>query len=85
MTETNQPELHTRYPIMSILTYNGATIVHYFLGSWGILIGYNFTTAAINISAVYFLFSFIQMHVLMPLMVGPTCVYYRTDGPLNAS
>jgi len=37
-------KLYTRYPLSSILIYNGFMIVHYLLGGIGIIIGYNFSS-----------------------------------------
>jgi|GEM_PF-2498238 len=34
-------EVYTRYPISSVLIYNGTTILHYLFGGIGITLGYN--------------------------------------------
>ncbi|MFX0205406.1 MAG: hypothetical protein ACFFDT_05425 [Candidatus Hodarchaeota archaeon] len=71
--------LFTKYPIKNILVYNGITISHYILGGIGIILGYDFTELAYLFGALYLLFAFGQMYVLMPLMVCPNCVYYRLN------
>ncbi|MFC1868677.1 hypothetical protein ACFL0H_11160 [Thermodesulfobacteriota bacterium] len=78
-------EVYTRYPLSNTLIYNGTTILHYLFGTAGIIMGYNFSSAAYTFSILYLLFSLVQMYVLMPLMVCPNCVYYRTDNSLCVS
>jgi hypothetical protein len=34
-------EVYTKYPLSSVLIYNGTTILHYLLGGVGIILGYN--------------------------------------------
>jgi len=69
--------LYTRYPLSSLLIYNGATALHYVLGGIGIMLGYSFSWAAYLLGGVYLAFALAQMYVLMPLSVCPNCVYYR--------
>jgi hypothetical protein len=72
-------KLYSRYPLSSVLIYNGSTILHFALGGAGIYVGYSFSTwAAIAVSVIYLLFSFGEMYVLMPLTVCPNCVYTRS-------
>ena len=78
-------ELYTRYPLSSVLTYNGITILHCLLGSTGIIMGYNFSSAAYIFGTVYLLFSLFQMYILLPLKVCPSCVYYRAVNSLCIS
>jgi len=77
-------KLYTRYPLSSILTYNGSTILHYLLGGVGIIIGYS-SWIGYLLGSLYLAFSFIEMYVLMPLQVCPNCVYYQLDNSLCIS
>jgi len=36
-----QKQRLTKYPLSSMLIYNGTTILHYLLGGIGIILGYN--------------------------------------------
>lgn len=80
----NKAELYTRYPLSSILTYNGATFLHFALGGIGIMLGYNSLWGYI-LGAIYLVFAFGEMYLLMPLKVCPNCVYYRLGGSLCIS
>jgi hypothetical protein len=71
-------QVHTRYPLSSILIYNGTTIVHYLLGGTGIILGYN-SWIGYLIGILYLALSFSEMYVHMPLKVCPNCVYYKLD------
>ena len=79
MTQASRPELYTRYPVRSILVYNGATVAHYALGGAGIILGYAGWAGALA-GGLYLAFAFIEMYVHMPLAVCPSCVYYRLEG-----
>ncbi len=84
--EIIKAKLYTRYPLSSIVIYNGSTIMHYVLGGIGITIGYNFSSLAGYFSgALYLVFSFIEMYIIMPLTVCPNCVYYKIDNSLCIS
>jgi hypothetical protein len=79
-------KLYTRYPLSSLLIYNGATILHFLLGGIGIILGYNFSSwAGYAFGALYLAFSFVEMYVMMPLTVCPNCVYYRMKDSLCIS
>ena len=79
-------KLHTRYPLSSILIYNGSTVAHYLLGGIGIIIGYNFSSwAGYLFGALYLVFSFVEMYIIMPLTVCPNCVYYKIENALCVS
>ena len=78
MTQANRPELYTRYPVRSILVYNGATVAHYALGGAGIMLGYD-GWGGVLAGALYLAFAFGEMYVHMPLAVCPSCVYYRLE------
>ena len=78
-TSAARTQAYTRYPLSSLLIYNGATALHYLLGGLGIMLGYNFSWAAYLLGFLYIAFAFAQMYVLMPLMVCPNCVYYKWE------
>lgn len=71
-------KLHTRYPLSSILIYNGTTILHYALGGIGIIIGYS-SWVSLLLGLLYTVLSLAEMYVLMPLKVCPNCPYYKLD------
>jgi hypothetical protein len=74
----NNVQVYTRYPLSSILIYNGTTIVHYLLSGTGIILGYN-SWIGLLIGILYLAFSFTEMYVHMPLKVCSNCVYYKLD------
>lgn len=79
-------KLYTRYPLSSILMYNGSTVIHYLLGGVGIMIGYAFSSfAGYLLGALYLAFSLIEMYIILPLTVCPHCVYYKIENSLCIS
>ncbi len=78
-------KLYTRFPLSSLLIYNGTTILHYLLGGAGIIVGYHFSSLSKIFGYLYFAFSFLEMYVVMPLTVCPNCVYYRLENSLCIS
>ena len=78
-------KLYTRFPLSSLLIYNGTTILHYLLGGAGIIVGYNFSVLSVIFGYLYFTFSFLKMYVVFPLTVCPNCVYYRLENSLCIS
>ncbi len=79
-------ELYTRYPLSSVLTYNGVTILHFLLGGIGILLGYGVTRwTGIAFASLYVVASFAVMYLMMPLTVCPSCVYYRLENAVCIS
>lgn len=80
----NSRQLYTRYPLKNILTYNGATFLHYAFGGAGIIIGYN-SWPGITAGVIYLLFAFGEMYIHMPLKVCPNCVYYTLKDSLCIS
>ena len=78
-------KLYSKYPMSSILIYNGSTILHYFLGGIGIIVGYKFSLISHIFAYLYFAFSFLEMYVVMPLTVCPNCVYFRLERSLCIS
>jgi hypothetical protein len=75
---------YTRYPLSSILIYNGTTVLHFLLGGTGIILGYG-SWVGYLLGALYLVFSFLEMYLHMPLKVCPNCVYYRLDNSLCIS
>jgi hypothetical protein len=79
-------EIYDRYPISSVVIYNGSTILHFLTGGLILLfltkiIGFS----GIAVSALYIVLAFLEMYVIMPLKVCPSCVYFRTSGSLCIS
>lgn len=84
MASKDSVKLYGRYPLSSIIIYNGATVIHYVLGGIGIILGYG-TWIGYLLGSMYLVFSFIDMYVLMPLKVCPDCVYYELGGSVCIS
>ena len=84
MSSKESAKLYTRYPLSSLLIYNGATVAHYVLGGIGIILGYA-SWIGYFLGSLYLAFSFIEMYVHMPLKVCPNCVYYKLDNALCIS
>ena len=80
----NSVEVYTRYPISSILIYNGTTILHFVMGGIGILLGYDSPIGYI-LGSIYLIFAIGEMYVHMPLKVCPNCVYYKLDNSICIS
>jgi len=79
-------KLYTRYPISSVILYNGSTIIHFLLGGFGIALGYSFSSwAGYTFGSIYLVFSFVEMYAIMPLSVCPHCIYYRLKDSLCIS
>ena len=76
---------YRRYPISSLLIYNGVTLAHFTLGAAGIVIGYGYGALAWVLAACYYAFALVEMYVAMPFKVCPSCVYYRMDDSLCVS
>jgi len=56
------------------------------LGGIGIITGYGFSSlAGYLFGALYLVFSFMEMYIIMPLTVCPNCVYYKIDNSLCIS
>jgi hypothetical protein len=84
--KATKAKLYSRYPWSSVLIYNGATLLHFLLGALGIAWGYRFSSwAGYTFGALYFVLSFLEMYVLMPLAVCPHCVYRRIKNSLCIS
>jgi hypothetical protein len=79
-------EIYGRYPISSVVIYNGSTILHFLAGGLILLfltkiIG----SCGIAVSALYIVLAFLEMYLIMPLKVCPNCVYFRTPNSLCIS
>jgi hypothetical protein len=80
---TQKAETYVRYPLSSQIIYHGATVLHFLVGGFGILLAYGHSSwAGYAFGFLYLLFSFSEMYVFMPLTVCPNCVYYRMKGSL---
>jgi hypothetical protein len=77
VTSEKKPK-YTKYPLSSVLIYNGTTITHYVLGGLGIIFGYG-SWIGYLLGSFYLVFSFTEMYVHMPLKVCRNCVYYKLD------
>lgn len=85
-SEKSKAKLYHRYPLSSVLIYNGSTMLHFLLGGTGIALGYRFSSwAGYTFGILYFAFSFVEMYVMMPLRVCPNCFYYKTTDSLCIS
>jgi hypothetical protein len=80
--ERTKAKLYVRYPLGSVLIYNGSTILHYLLGGIGIMLGYKFSIVAYTFGFLYLAFSFGEMYVVMPLKVCANCVYIGIENSL---
>ena len=84
--EKTKAKLYTRYPLSSVLIYNGSTILHFLLGGIGITLGYSFSSwAGYTFGVVYLVLALAEMYVLMPLKVCSNCVYYKAKDSLCIS
>jgi hypothetical protein len=84
VSESAPATIFVRYPLSHMLLYNGATALHYIAGGTGIILGYAGLPGYV-LGGLYLGFAFVQMYVLMPIMVCPSCVYYRMQGGLCTS
>ena len=84
--KSTKAKLYIRYPISSVILYNGSTIIHFLLGGIGIALGYSFSSwAGTTFGFLYLVFSFVEMYVIMPLKVCPNCIYYQAKASLCIS
>jgi hypothetical protein len=85
MTET-KAQLYKRYPVSSVLLYNGSTVLHFLLGGAGIMLGYrSWPWLGYGLGFLYLAFALAEMYVVMPLAVCRHCVYCRLEGSLCIS
>jgi hypothetical protein len=79
-------ELYLRYPVSSIVVYNGATILHFLLGAIGIALGYGYSSrVGYGFGLLYLILSLVEMYIVMPLKVCPNCTYHRVKDSLCIS
>jgi hypothetical protein len=78
-------KVYVRYPLSSVIIYNGATILHFGLGGFGINLGYGNTFLSSLGATLYVLFALAQMYLLMPRTVCSNCVYYKLENSLCVS
>ena len=70
-----------RYPLWRVLLTNGLTFVHYVVGASAIVFAYpNYPILGWPIGLAYFVYAAVQLYVLMPLVVCPSCVYRGIQG-----
>ncbi len=76
-------ETYARYPLSSVILYNGSTIAHFLLGGAGIALSCAYwPRMGYALGLLYFVLSFVEMYVVMPLLVCPSCTYRRIKGAL---
>ena len=69
------------YPWSSVALYNGATLLHFGLGTAGLIVAYDrWPALALALGCAYLAFVLVQMYVLMPLTVCPSCAYRTMSG-----
>jgi hypothetical protein len=79
-----KPVLYTKYPLPSVLIYNGVTFLHFLLGGAGIMLGY-LSWTGYSLGIAYLLFAFTEMYLLMPIRVCPNCPYYKLGNSICIS
>ncbi len=73
--------LYKKYPLRSVVVYNGSTVLHFLLGSVIISLSGSFLGGSGFIfAAAYCAGALIQMYLFMPALVCRNCVYFRLDG-----
>lgn len=85
MAGNRRAELYTRYPLASVLVYNGTTALHFVIGGLIVLLAFGYSWQGYALAGLYLAFSFAEMYLLMPLSVCPSCVYSRLEGSLCVS
>ena len=75
---------YTRYPLWSVITYNGVTFLHFLLGGASLILGYPFWLGYL-LGSLYLVFSFVEMYLLTPFKVCPNCPYYKLIDSLCVS
>lgn len=79
-------KLYNRYPLSSILVYNGTTILHFMAG--GLILSYSsrfWGSFGIILGLLYISLSLVEMYILMPLQVCRNCVYFKLENGLCIS
>ncbi len=81
--KSGKAEIYVRYPVSSLIIYNGSTFLHFLLGGIGIGLSYDYSSwAGYTFGLLYFVLSLVEMYLIMPLTVCPSCTYYRVKGGL---
>lgn len=80
-------KIYKKYPLPNVFIYNGTTILHFLVGGFGIIIGYNILCCNLGyfFGIIYLAFAFIQMYLIMPMTVCTNCVYYKMKDSLCTS
>ena len=73
--------LFSRYPLSSVLLYNGVTVAHFLLGGLGMAVGYG-SWAGWLLAGVYVAAALVEMYIFMPIKVCRNCVYVHLDNSL---
>ncbi|HUI92181.1 MAG TPA: hypothetical protein VLX68_08040 [Chitinivibrionales bacterium] len=82
----SKAEIFDRYPVSSVIMYNGTTMVHFLAGGFIFL----FLTKVIGstgiiVAVLYTALSFLEMYIIMPMKVCTNCVYFRLPDSLCIS
>jgi len=73
--------VYRRYPLRDVALYNGVTLLHFGLATWGLLMAYDrWPTLALVPALAYLVVALGQMYVMMPLVVCVACVYATMPG-----
>jgi len=83
---TAKAKLYNRYPLLTIVIYNGTTLLHFIIG--GIILFYTnhfFGKLGITFGLAYIFLSLLEMYVMMPLQVCRNCVYFKIENGLCVS
>jgi len=78
-------EVYKRYPLSSVLLYNGVSVLHFAGGAAGIVAGYGNSVLVAVLAWLYLVFALAEMYVIMPFSVCPHCAYTRADDALCIS
>ncbi len=74
-------EVYRSYPVRSVVLYNGVTLLHFGLATWGLLVAYDrWPVLALVLALAYLVVALGQMYVMMPLVVCVACVYATMAG-----
>ena len=84
MKKRPKAEVYPRYPLSTVIIYNGSIILHYVLGGVGIILSFD-SLAAYIAGVLYLVFAFGQMYIIMPLDVCRNCVYLKMENSLCVS
>jgi hypothetical protein len=78
--------VYTRYPVRSVVLYNGVTLLHFGLAAAGLVVAYwRWPVLGWLLGAVYLVFAVVQMYLVMPIVVCPRCAYRTMSDALCVS